>query len=43
MKGEITLELDNGEKRRMKEGDIAVQRGTIHAWVGLFIVITSVE
>ena len=32
MKGEITLVLDNDEKRLCKPGDVIVQRGTIHAW-----------
>lgn len=30
--GEIQLELDSGEKRIMRVGDVAVQRGTMHAW-----------
>ncbi|GAM87650.1 hypothetical protein ANO11243_056770 [Dothideomycetidae sp. 11243] len=30
--GEIELELDSGETRMMKVGDIAVQRGTNHLW-----------
>jgi len=30
--GEVELILDSGEKRLMKPGDVAVQRGTMHAW-----------
>lgn len=32
MIGEVELELDGGEKRIMKAGDICVQRGTNHRW-----------
>jgi len=32
IEGEIELELDGGEKRIMKRGDVCVQRGTMHAW-----------
>ena len=32
LEGEIWLELDSGEKRLMRRGDISVQRGTMHAW-----------
>lgn len=32
IEGEIELVLDSGEKRAMRPGDIAVQRGTMHAW-----------
>jgi quercetin dioxygenase-like cupin family protein len=32
LEGEIELELDSGEKRKMERGDIAVQRATMHAW-----------
>jgi quercetin dioxygenase-like cupin family protein len=32
LEGEIWLELDSGEKRLMRRGDISIQRGTIHAW-----------
>ncbi|KAF8500600.1 hypothetical protein BU17DRAFT_102464 [Hysterangium stoloniferum] len=32
LEGELELELDNGEKRLMKPGDVIVQRETIHAW-----------
>jgi len=31
-KGSIVVELDDGECRVLQEGDIIVQRGTIHAW-----------
>jgi quercetin dioxygenase-like cupin family protein len=33
LKGECDLELDDGKTVHMKPGDIAVQRGTMHAWV----------
>jgi quercetin dioxygenase-like cupin family protein len=33
LSGECDLELDSGEIVHMKPGDIAVQRGTMHAWV----------
>jgi quercetin dioxygenase-like cupin family protein len=32
LEGEVELILDSGEKRVMQRGDIAVQRGTMHAW-----------
>ena len=32
VEGEMELSLDSGEVRTMKRGDIAVQRGTMHAW-----------
>ncbi|OOF92850.1 hypothetical protein ASPCADRAFT_152513 [Aspergillus carbonarius ITEM 5010] len=32
LEGEIVMELDSGESRVLKKGDIAVQRGTMHAW-----------
>ncbi|KZW03416.1 hypothetical protein EXIGLDRAFT_758775 [Exidia glandulosa HHB12029] len=32
MKGEITMILDDGARVVLKEGDIVVQRGTIHEW-----------
>src|SRR5260370_23353828 len=33
LSGECDLELDDGKTVHMKQGDIAVQRGTMHAWV----------
>src|SRR4029077_5740271 len=33
LSGECDLELDDGETVHMKQGDICVQRGTMHAWV----------
>ncbi|MCJ1378654.1 hypothetical protein MMC17_001753 [Xylographa soralifera] len=30
--GEVDLILDSGETRTMRQGDMAVQRGTMHAW-----------
>lgn len=30
--GEMELQLDGGEKRILKPGDVVVQRGTMHAW-----------
>jgi quercetin dioxygenase-like cupin family protein len=32
IEGEVELVLDSGETRRMGPGDMAVQRGTNHAW-----------
>lgn len=32
LEGEIELELDSGETRRLPRGDIFVQRGTTHLW-----------
>ncbi|KAK4960498.1 hypothetical protein LTR10_003394 [Elasticomyces elasticus] len=32
LEGEVELILDSGEKRAMKRGDVAIQRGTCHAW-----------
>ncbi|OJJ08338.1 hypothetical protein ASPVEDRAFT_34503 [Aspergillus versicolor CBS 583.65] len=32
LEGEVELILDSGETRRMQKGDIAIQRGTCHAW-----------
>ena len=32
VEGEIELHLDSGEVKLMKRGDVAVQRGTMHAW-----------
>ncbi|KAH7134966.1 hypothetical protein B0J11DRAFT_148707 [Dendryphion nanum] len=32
LEGEIELVLDSGETRRMKRGDVAIQRGTMHQW-----------
>ena len=33
LSGECDLEFDSGEVVHMKQGDIVVQRGTMHAWV----------
>jgi len=32
LKGECDLELDDGNTVHLKQGDIVVQRGTMHAW-----------
>lgn len=32
LEGEVELLLDSGETRLLKRGDVAVQRGTNHAW-----------
>ncbi|KAL6246345.1 hypothetical protein RBB50_006581 [Rhinocladiella similis] len=32
VEGEIELHLDSGEVKTLKRGDVAVQRGTMHAW-----------
>jgi quercetin dioxygenase-like cupin family protein len=33
MQGEIDMELDDGVSVHLKQGDVLVQRGTIHNWV----------
>jgi mannose-6-phosphate isomerase-like protein (cupin superfamily) len=33
MSGEIDMELETGEETHLKEGDVIVQRGTIHNWI----------
>ena len=33
LSGECDLELDHGKTVHLKQGDIVVQRGTMHAWV----------
>ena len=33
LSGECDLELDDGKTLRVRQGDIVVQRGTMHAWV----------
>ena len=33
LSGECDLELDDGKTVHLKQGDIVVQRGTMHAWV----------
>ncbi|KAL4957214.1 hypothetical protein BDW69DRAFT_180866 [Aspergillus filifer] len=35
LEGVVALELDSGERRVLKRGDVAVQRGTNHAWRNL--------
>ncbi|KAI5474390.1 hypothetical protein MNV49_003388 [Pseudohyphozyma bogoriensis] len=32
LKGEITMELGDGSMTTVKQGEVAIQRGTIHAW-----------
>ena len=32
LEGEVALVLDSGEEKVLKRGDVAVQRGTNHAW-----------
>ncbi|TAL52850.1 cupin domain-containing protein [Pandoraea sp.] len=32
LSGELTLELDDGETRELRAGDIVIQNGTRHAW-----------
>ncbi|RVX65793.1 hypothetical protein B0A52_10324 [Exophiala mesophila] len=32
LEGEVELELDDGSVTRMRKGDLAVQRATMHAW-----------
>jgi quercetin dioxygenase-like cupin family protein len=33
LSGECDLELDDGKTVQLKQGDIVVQRGTMHAWI----------
>lgn len=33
MSGEIDMELDDGVEVHLKQGDVVVQRATIHAWI----------
>ena len=33
MSGEIYMELDDGVMAHVKEGDVLVQRGTVHSWI----------
>ncbi|KZM19642.1 uncharacterized protein EKO05_0003993 [Ascochyta rabiei] len=35
IEGEVELVLDSGETRILKRGDVAIQRGTMHAWRNL--------
>ncbi|KAF1939125.1 hypothetical protein EJ02DRAFT_457272 [Clathrospora elynae] len=35
IEGEFELVLDSGETRKMNRGDVAIQRGTMHAWRNL--------
>ncbi|KAF1933860.1 cupin domain-containing protein [Didymella exigua CBS 183.55] len=35
IEGEVELVLDSGETRVLRRGDVAVQRGTMHAWRNL--------
>lgn len=32
IEGEFEVELDSGEKRIMRRGDVLVQRATVHRW-----------
>lgn len=32
LKGAVELVLDSGETKVMQQGDICIQRGTMHAW-----------
>ncbi|KAL1864815.1 hypothetical protein Plec18167_009647 [Paecilomyces lecythidis] len=51
IEGEVELVLDSGETRLLKRGDVAVQRGTNHAWhntskdswARMFYVLQSAE
>ena len=35
IEGEVELELDGGEVRRVRKGDLVVQRGTVHKWTNV--------
>lgn len=48
--GELEIELEGGGRRKLKQGDVVVQRGTNHAWHNttdkpayLFAVLISAE
>ena len=32
IEGEVVMELDDGSKTLLKQGDVVVQRGTMHGW-----------
>ncbi|KAF2113751.1 cupin domain protein [Lophiotrema nucula] len=32
IEGDVSCVLDSGEERKMKRGDVTIQRGTMHAW-----------
>ncbi len=33
LKGEIDMELESGEQIHLRQGDVLVQRGTVHNWI----------
>lgn len=33
MQGEIDMELESGEEIHLRQGDVMVQRGTVHNWI----------
>ncbi|GJC89579.1 hypothetical protein ColLi_12417 [Colletotrichum liriopes] len=33
--GELACDLDSGERRTLKPGDVAIQRGTMHQWLNI--------
>jgi quercetin dioxygenase-like cupin family protein len=33
LEGEIDMEVDDGATVHLKQGDVVVQRGTVHAWI----------
>lgn len=33
LEGEVDMEVDDGATVHLKQGDVVVQRGTIHAWI----------
>jgi quercetin dioxygenase-like cupin family protein len=35
IEGEVELQLDDGEVRRARRGDVVVQRGTMHKWTNV--------
>jgi quercetin dioxygenase-like cupin family protein len=35
IEGEVELELDDGQVRRVHKGDLVVQRGTVHKWTNV--------
>jgi quercetin dioxygenase-like cupin family protein len=35
IEGDVELELDDGEVRRARKGDVVMQRGTAHKWTNV--------
>ncbi len=35
LSGAVEMELDGGERVRLRPGNMVVQRGTVHAWINV--------